>query len=92
MLKKDEAKLDSCWNRANDDEQVFILLARDRCAPETIRAWCRMRVGDGSNRWTDQKIKDALRCADEMEHQQHVAVERSPINDLADSLSWMEGK
>jgi hypothetical protein len=67
MLKREElANPGSCFNRAKDDEMVFVLLARDVAAPEAIYAWARTRVEMGKNKWTDPQIEEALRCADSM--------------------------
>jgi hypothetical protein len=59
--------VNSCLNRAKNDETVFVLLARDECAPLVIRTWCGLRVGMGKNKWEDEQIQDALRCAEAME-------------------------
>jgi len=69
MLKKLEASQpDSCWNKAQDDEIVFVLLARDPAATAAIVAWCNERVRLGKNGPDDPKIEEALRCAAEMAH------------------------
>lgn len=68
MLKRDETALpDSCWNRANPDEMVFVLLARDPAAPAAIRAWCAERVRIGKNKPGDAKLANAELCAVRME-------------------------
>lgn len=70
MRKVDELfKRGSCLNRAQDDEMVFVLLARDSCAPAAIRFWCGKRILDGKNRLTDPQIVEALACADRMEEE-----------------------
>ena len=70
MMKKNElSDPDSCFNRARDDEIVFVLLSRDASSPVTIRAWCAERVRRGKNVWDDPQIKEALRCAENMEGQ-----------------------
>jgi hypothetical protein len=44
MRKIDEKNLpSSCWNKALDDEVMFVLLARDPDAPLAISAWMRAR-------------------------------------------------
>lgn len=71
MLKKMErADGQSCWNRADDDEIVFVLLARDVAASGAIEAWCRERIRLGKNTENDHQIKEARRCASAMAAQQ----------------------
>ena len=68
MLKRDElANPDSCLNRAREDELVFVLLARDPAAPETIRAWVKERIRLGKNERQDMQIQEALKLAREMD-------------------------
>src|SRR5215471_7269371 len=51
MATRDENTSDdgSCWNRARDDEQMFIMLGRDRHAPALIRLWAEMREREGED-------------------------------------------
>ena len=56
-----------CYANAGDDEPMFVLLARDLSAPETVRSWARRRVIDGLNAKTDDQILEAFECADAME-------------------------
>lgn len=79
MIKvKEKNDPESCFNKAKDDEMIFVLLARDPAAPAAIRAWVRARqflnqmrpvgaltVGDLSNETS--KIENALKCAERME-------------------------
>lgn len=58
---------DSCFNRAHENEWVFVLLGRDAAAPATIRYWCAQRVSLGKNQVDDPQITEALRCAEAME-------------------------
>jgi hypothetical protein len=67
MLKRLEASdPGSCWNKARDDEIVFVLLERDRDAPGTIEDWVRRRIASGKNKEGDPQIEEALRCAAEI--------------------------
>lgn len=59
----------SCINRALPGERVFVLLARDACAPLVIRDWVMKRVQQGRNDRGDRQIVEALECADVMEAQ-----------------------
>jgi hypothetical protein len=68
MLKQDEAtNPNSCWNKGREDERMFVLLARDAAAPETLRFWAHRRVELGKNKPDDPQIVEALDCADRME-------------------------
>ena len=68
MLKSDEiAKPDSCWNKAREDENVFVLLERDIVCPATIRYWCAMRLSAGKNNPGDAQITEALNLAHRIE-------------------------
>lgn len=75
MLRKREevSNPDSCLNRAQPHEMLFVLLARDVAAPTAIRAWCTERIRLGRNQWDDAQIAEALRCADsmDMERERH---------------------
>jgi hypothetical protein len=68
MLKRNEA-LDpnSCWNKAREDEMVFVLLGRDAAAADTIRFWAKRRIQLGKNKATDSQILEAFHTADEIE-------------------------
>jgi hypothetical protein len=39
----------SCWSRADDDEQLFVFRQRDRHAPALIRLWAEMREKEGED-------------------------------------------
>lgn len=70
MIKDEELTNNfSCLNRAKRDEMIFVLLARDEAAPDTIRMWVRERIERGKNKSTDVQILDALECARVMEIQ-----------------------
>ena len=70
MKKIDELdNKQSCLNRAHDQEIVFVLLSRDKCAPTTIRYWCAARLSEKKNKVTDPEIQEAYKIADQMELQ-----------------------
>ena len=50
----------SCLNTARKNERLFVLLARDIAAPDTIRYWVRKRLALGKNRRDDAQIVEAL--------------------------------
>lgn len=65
MLKRDElADPNSCWNRAKEDEIVFVLLGRDVAFPRTLREWVAERIAKGKNRFSDSQIRSALNTAE----------------------------
>lgn len=74
MLKKQElSDPSSCMSKAHDTEMVFVLLARDPCAPEAIRYWTYLRAGGKPLDFVipqarlTLKLQSALGCADEMD-------------------------
>jgi hypothetical protein len=67
MIKRKEATdPKSCWNRADDDEIVFVLLARDPAAPATILAWINERIRLGKNHAGDAQVIEATKAALDM--------------------------
>lgn len=71
---------DSCLNKANSDELIFVLLGRDIAAPETIRFWAAERVRLGKNHPADRQIQEAVACAAKMEAAA-AAMEKAPSQD-----------
>ncbi len=53
----------SCFNRALNEERIFVLLARDEAAAATVEFWARERIRLGKNILSDPEIQDALSCA-----------------------------
>jgi hypothetical protein len=53
-----------CYSRAEPDEPMFVLLARDQNAPPLVRQWAEMRRQQGED---VRKVAEALVCADAME-------------------------
>lgn len=56
-----------CYGNAKPDEEIFIILERDLCAPATIRFWCQERIRQGKNKPGDMQITEALECARRMQ-------------------------
>lgn len=84
MRKKDEIQNpESCWNKAKDDENLFVLLGRDRSAPYTIRCWANERIRIGKNRYDDPQITEALALADDIELQHLRQDQAEGANDQA---------
>jgi hypothetical protein len=63
----------SCWNKARDDEQVFILLGRDEQMAGTIRDWADRRIAAGVDTDSSPKILSARRLADDLDRAKVVA-------------------
>ena len=62
------------YNRIQDpakligrDEPVFLLRAKDRHAPQTVREWAKLQQADGN---TDKCVEIAFEWADKMEQWQ----------------------
>jgi hypothetical protein len=67
MIKKYErAAPNSCWNKAAEEELLFVLLGRDPAAPAAIEAWCRERIRLGLSSENDEKIDKARTIAEAM--------------------------
>lgn len=70
MGSKNEPGKYDCYANAESDEPMFILLARDVAAPETVEAWANARVcliQAGDKPQSDIAIvKEARECADKM--------------------------
>ncbi|MDE1971266.1 MAG: hypothetical protein KGI50_06870 [Patescibacteria group bacterium] len=54
----------SCWNKARDDEQVFVVLGRDLAAYATVCTWIHIRLELGLNNPDDPQILSAYALAD----------------------------
>jgi len=68
MLKHEEAlNPQSCFNRAKDNEPVFVLLGRDMAAPAAISTWIAMRRVLGLNTEAlDEQIIEAEEAIKQM--------------------------
>ena len=67
MATKNNPSEYDCYQNAEPDEPIFVLVARDITAPDTIRDWCMHRVKEGKNGADDDQIQAALGCANLME-------------------------
>lgn len=63
------ADSESCLNRAQNNEMVFVLRGHDVAAPFAIRQWVQMRVTMGKNTLDDKQMQDALSVANIMERE-----------------------
>lgn len=69
MLKCHEATdSNSCWNKAQEGEMVFVLLERDPCAAAAVRSWCAYRIQSGLNTPEDPKIQEAMQWVNIVEN------------------------
>ena len=59
----------SCLNRAQNNELIFVLISRDAAAASTIRYWCQLRILMGKNKQEDIQIQEALNMATMMERE-----------------------
>lgn len=62
--KKNPGEFD-CYENAEDDEPMFVLLARDRSAPDLVEAWANYHAARDTEK-DRRKVKEALQCAKEM--------------------------
>lgn len=68
MRKLDELILpDSCFNKAADDDLLFVLIQKDPAAPATIRFWIEERIRLGLNAQGDAKLASAESLAHRIE-------------------------
>lgn len=65
MGTKNEPGEYDCYDNAEPDEPMFILLARDPFAPWLVRLWCSLRLEAGHR--SHEKHAEARWCADAME-------------------------
>jgi hypothetical protein len=63
--KNNPGKYD-CYTKAEPDEPMFVLLARDEHAPILVRMWVLLKESRGDGE-VPPKIAEALRCADMMQ-------------------------
>ena len=71
MVKSEEVAAlgrgEGCLGRSQDDEPVFVLVARDKFSADTIRWWAKQVVLKGQRSQVDPKILEALALADQMD-------------------------
>ncbi len=67
MATKQQTLMDerSCLNRAAPEELIFVLRAKDPCAPATVRLWAALAAG----KHEDDKVEEALAWAVAAEEQ-----------------------
>lgn len=63
MGSKDKPGKFDCLANAENDEPMFVLLARDRHAPQLVELWAGQRATEGED---PAKVEEALKCAKAM--------------------------
>lgn len=77
MLKKDERQTNtSCWNKAEEDEPVFVLLGRDAAIVETIEHWIVARIRRNKNKHDDDQIVEARQFIQKIKDYQRARAEK----------------
>ena len=64
--KKEPGKYD-CYAKAELDEPLFVLLARDKTAPQVVRHWILLQPGGNATANLPEKLREAYSCADAMQ-------------------------
>lgn len=64
MATKSEPGPNDCYERAESDEPMFVLLGRDRMAPALVRLWVSLRREHGER---EEVCAEAEQCAEAME-------------------------
>lgn len=64
-----------CYANAEQDEPMFVLLGRDKHAPEVVRFWAELRERDGE---AVEKVQEARDCAHLMERWRHAHRKEQP--------------
>lgn len=68
----------SCWNKAKDDEPIFVVLGRDLAYTATVHEWASARYEHGLNYFSDAKVVSALKTiADAFEYR---TSQKRPLN------------
>lgn len=70
MATKNNPGTYDCYDKADPDEPMFILLGRDKCAPDLVDEWARKRaaqIAAGTKPQSDQSmVEEARQCAEAM--------------------------
>lgn len=64
-----------CLDNSREDEPIFVLCARDRLAPATVRDWAQRAEHMKVNK---AKVKEARECAQKMEAWQIMNASKLP--------------
>lgn len=66
---------DLAYDKAADDEPIFVLRAQDMLAPTVVRDWAARAHAAGS---PQAKVQEALDCADQMDEWQNLNTTKVP--------------
>ena len=61
--KANPSKISDCYANAAPDEPMFVLLGRDKHAPQLVECWAGLRIGQSED---PAKVEEALKCAKAM--------------------------
>jgi hypothetical protein len=61
--KNNPSKISDCYANAANDEPMFVLLGRDKHAPQLVEMWAGQRAAEGED---PAKVEEALKCAKAM--------------------------
>ena len=71
MGTKNQPGAFDAYAKAEPDEPMFVLLARDAAAPQMVRAWAwlrRRQIREGKKPGEDEEmVAEAMQCAEAME-------------------------
>jgi hypothetical protein len=84
MGTKNNPGTQSCYEKAGLDEQMFILLGRDRHASSLVRLWANLREMEGED---PEVVKEARECAALME--QDAIIMGKPVLSYDALVSYM---
>lgn len=76
--KRNPGKWD-CYANADPDEEMFVLLDRDRHAAGLVRLWALLRHREGED---EAKVAEALSCADAMDRRAR-SLGKDPVKNAA---------
>lgn len=91
MRKKDELRHPtSCLNKADPNEPIFVLRAKDPIAAQVIRHWAAMAVDIHES----EKREEALECAELMDvwNKETISAEPSVVGVSIDNHRLFRGK
>jgi len=84
--KNNPGKFD-CYQNAEPDEPMFVLLGRDPSAAQLVRMWAYVRQA-AENEEDLNKIKEALECADAMELWAQKLGKQERILEAESAIAW----
>jgi hypothetical protein len=80
MGTKNDPGAYDCYAKAEPDEPLFVLLARDPHAPELVRRWAELRALEIGPDGPREKVTEAMECAIQMERWRESRLAGSPTS------------